>query len=63
MWLAHLTEAVLVGQSLDAKRLHTLNLLLIEVLHLVHRYHTVPIQVHAPEPVLNADRANRERLF
>ena len=60
---AHLTEAVLVVQRLYTERLHKLNLLLVEVLHLVHRYHTVPVQVHAPQPVLDADGANRERLF
>jgi hypothetical protein len=46
--VVHLTDAVVKGKSLYAELLHSLKLLLVEVLQLVQRQDPVPVQVHAP---------------
>ncbi len=48
---SHLAEAVLEGQRLYPQLLHPLQLLLVEVLQLVHGEEAVAVEVHAAEPV------------
>lgn len=49
----YLAQTVVKWQRLDAELLHPLQLLLVEVLQLVHGDDAVPVQVHAAEPVLD----------
>ena len=44
----HLAQAVVEWQRLNAEGLHALQLLLVEILELVHRQVPVSVNVHAP---------------
>ena len=62
---ADLTKAVVEGQGLNAELLHALQLLLVEVLQLVHWQHSVSVQVHTPTMTSTIDKLlakNKDKL-
>jgi len=50
--LVHLTETIFEGQRFNAQLFHSLELLLVEELQLVHGEIAVAVQVHAAKPVI-----------
>jgi len=50
----YLTEEIVEGKWINAHVLHSLKLLIIKMLQLIHGEITISIQIHTPKPILYA---------